>query len=95
MVINDIVTAYNTQEKAYETDEEDVVQRRIPTKEAVQALPTLRLYEEQQDDGDSGLISRLGWHERAIRQRTEQKLKQSTSVATLRRTLELGGGLLV
>ena len=56
-----------------------MVQRRIPTKEAVQALPTLRLYEEQQDDGDSGLISRLGRHERAIRQRTEQRLKQSTS----------------
>ena len=80
-MINDIVTAYNTQEKAYETDEEDVVQRRIPTKEAVQALQPLRLYGKQQDGGDSGLISRLGRHERAFRQRTEQGLKQSTLAA--------------
>ena len=64
-MINDIVTVYKyrTQEKGYKNDEEDVVQRRIPTQQAAQALQNLRLYDEQQDDGDSELISRLGRHE--------------------------------
>ena len=38
-----VVAAYSTEEKAYETDEEDVLQRRILTKEAIAALQTLRL----------------------------------------------------
>lgn len=89
--LDDIVTAYSTQERAYKTDEEDVSQRRILTKEAIQALQMLRLHEEQQDDGDSGLISRLGRHERVVRQRAEQGLKQSTisMIATLHRILWL------
>ena len=78
IIINGIIAGYSTEEKAYETDEEDVLQRRIPPKEAIAALQILRLYEEQQDEGDSRFISGLGRHERVIRRRTEQGLKQST-----------------
>ena len=78
IVVDDIVAAYSTEERAYETDEEDVPQRRILAKEAIEALQTLRLYEEQQDDGDSRFISGLGRHERVMRQRAEQGLKQSS-----------------
>ena len=33
---------------------------RVLKKRAIEALQTLRLYEEQQDDGDRGFIARLG-----------------------------------
>ena len=51
---------------------------RVLKKEAIEALRTLRLYEEQQDDGDRGFIARLGRQERVMKQRAEQGLKQST-----------------
>ena len=38
IIIDDIVAGYSTQERAYETDEEDVLQRRISRKEAIEAL---------------------------------------------------------
>ena len=78
VIIDDIVTAYSTQERDYETVEEDVLQPRILKKEAIEALQKVRLYEEQQDDDDSGFISRLGRQERVMKQRTEQGHKQST-----------------
>ena len=53
------------------------MQRQFSTKKAVQALHTLRLYKRQQNGGNSERISRFGRHERAVRQWTEQRLKQS------------------
>ena len=47
-------------------------------KEAIEALQTLRLYEEQQNDSDCGFIARLGRQERVMKQQAEQGLKQST-----------------
>ena len=78
VLIDDIVNSYSREERAYETNEEDVIMPRIRHNEAILALQTLRLYEEQQDEGDSELISRINRHERVIRQRTKQGLKQTT-----------------
>ena len=54
--------------------------RRILTKEAAEAQQTLRLHEDQQDDGDSGLIiishlADMREGERVMRQRAKQGLK--------------------
>lgn len=46
--------------------------------EAMQALHKLRLYEEQNDNGDSEWISRINRHERVMRARGVQSLKQSS-----------------
>ena len=75
VLIDDIVNSYSREERAYETNEEDVIMLRIRQNEAILALQTLRLYEEQQDEGNSVLISRINRHERVIGQRTKQGLK--------------------
>ena len=49
-------------------DKDNVLQSRVLENEAVEALQTLRLYEEQRDGGDSEFISRLGWQKRAMKQ---------------------------
>ena len=65
-------------ERAYETDEEDVLQRRILTRDLLRPYKRYVCVEEQQDDGDSEFIARLGRHETVMRQQTEQGLEQST-----------------
>lgn len=78
IIVDDIVGAYSTVERAYETDEEDVPECRIPLIEALMPLQTIRLYEEQQENGNAELISRTNRHERVMGQRIEQRLKQTT-----------------
>ena len=56
-------------ERDHETDEEDVDEARIEDEEALELLSRLRLYEEQQEDGDDVVISRLNKYERDIRAR--------------------------
>ncbi len=41
-------------------------------------MKSLRLYEEQHENGDSELISRINRHERLMRARGFQSLKQSS-----------------
>ena len=53
VLIDDIVNSYSREEGAYETNEEDAIIPRIRYNEAILAQQTLRLYEEQQDEGDS------------------------------------------
>ena len=48
---------------------------RLLKKEAIEALRTLRLYQERQDDGDSGFIARLDRQKRVMKQRAEQGLE--------------------
>jgi hypothetical protein len=75
-LINSIVHAYSKEERAYETDEKDVIQRRITFNKAISALQTLRLFEEQQDEGDNTLILCLNKHKRLMENR--KMLKQIT-----------------
>ena len=54
-------------ERDAESDEEDVPKDQVKLDEALKALETLRLYEEQQEDGEDRLINLLSRHERRIR----------------------------
>ena len=56
-------------EKDQETDEETSVIPKIQEKEAFIVLNTLRLYEEQQDEGDTHLLQGLDRHERVMQAR--------------------------
>lgn len=58
-LINVITDAYSKEEKAYESDEEDISERKISLNEAIQAVHTLRLYEEQANQGDQNFIKCL------------------------------------
>ena len=53
----------------HETDEEDVTVELVKESEALDLLSRLRLYEEQQEDGDMMVISRLNEYEKDIRAR--------------------------
>ena len=53
----------------HETDEEDVTVGLVKESEALDLLSRLRLYEEQQKDGDKMVISRLTEYERTIQAR--------------------------
>ena len=77
VIVDDIVNAYSTEERRYETDEEDIMEPRVRMKEAIEVLQTLRLYEEQHDDRGGAFISGINRHERVIRRRHEQELKQT------------------
>ena len=54
-----IVAIYDGHEREYETEEEKVIVSRVQNKDALRALETLRLYEEQREVGDDDLIRRL------------------------------------
>ena len=58
-IVNVIAAAYSHEERAYETDEENVPVARVKDSEALQLLERLRLYEEQQDNRDDVLVTRL------------------------------------
>jgi hypothetical protein len=62
-----------------EVDEDEFIveQPRISHHEAIQALDTLRLYEEQQDAGDAQFISTLNRHKRVIIARKKALQEQS------------------
>jgi len=51
---------------------------RIKLDEAIEALQKLRLYEEQQEDGEREVITTLLRHERRIQGRLLQNTKQMT-----------------
>lgn len=63
-----LVEVYSTGgiQRDHETDEEDVLEAPVQDEEALELLSRLRLYEEQQNDGDERMISRLNEYERDI-----------------------------
>lgn len=80
--INVLAEAYSTGDKAYESDEEDVVGRKISTNEAIQALQLLQLYEEQQDEGDQNFIAGVKKHAKLVNTRLTLKQTSITSYFT-------------
>lgn len=71
----DILARYGPEIDA-ESDEEYEELPRISFNEALDALKNLRLHEEQQDDGDQGLIQALDRHERALAFRKSSRMTQ-------------------
>lgn len=53
VIVDEIAKAYNIGDRTHETDEEVVTIPKVGYSEAIQALQKLRLYEEQNDNGDS------------------------------------------
>lgn len=78
VVVDEIATLYSVGDKTHETDEEDVVIPQVGYFGAMKALQKPRLYEEQHENGDSQLISRINRHERLMRAPGFQSLKQSS-----------------
>ena len=77
-IVEGIAKAYSIGDRTHKTDEEDVVIPRVSHAEALQALQTLRLFEEQHEEGDSELIAKMNRHERVMRARSFQGLKQAS-----------------
>ena len=73
----EICAAYSDGERAYETDEEDTQEAPIKHTEAMGLLRRLRLYEEQQQRGDSEVLRQLNRLERLVVGRTAQGVKQA------------------
>ena len=69
-IVSHLVECYEQyEERNYETDEEKDFIKMITIKEAMNALNTLRLYEEQQEEGNKTLIRQLDAEERWIQNR--------------------------
>ncbi|KAF1347493.1 hypothetical protein BDV97DRAFT_355320 [Delphinella strobiligena] len=68
-------------QREYESDEELEVIPRIPSKVAIQLLEQLQLYEEQQDDGDIGLLQQLYRHRSVLYNRYIKSLQQRSITA--------------
>ena len=66
-----IVETYSTggDQRDYETDEDEVHEPALDDDEALELLSQLRLYEEQQEDGNDVIISQLNKYEKDIRVR--------------------------
>lgn len=62
-------------ERDHETDEEDVAVPLIEEEEALDLLSQLRLYEEQQEDGDVELIWHLNKYEKHMEARATEQSK--------------------
>ena len=73
-LVKSLVEIYSTSgvERDHETDEEDVSVDLIEDDEALELVSRLRLYEEQQADGDQAVISSLNKYEDDIRARTKE-----------------------
>ena len=78
VIVDKITKAYSTGDRTNETDEEDVVIPRVGYSKAMKAFQKLHLYEGQYENGDSEWISRINRHERLMRARGFQGLKQSS-----------------
>ena len=63
-------------ERDAESDEKNIKQPKIKMSEAYTALQLLRLWEEQQKDGDSNILSFLNKYEQRIRDRRMRESQQ-------------------
>lgn len=77
-IIEGIAKAYSAGDRTHETDEKDVFIPKVSYAEALQALQKVWLYEEQHINGYSEWISRINRHERVMRARGFQGLKQAS-----------------
>ena len=59
-----------------ESNEEDIKQPKIKVSETIAALQQLQLYEEQQDEGDTGLLHLLTKYEQRIKDRRIRERQQ-------------------
>lgn len=83
-IVDHIVSCYTvvpTLQRGYETDEDEMVEQEISMKDAMTALRTLQLYEEQQTDGDTELLQHLHKQERLMKAR-EMTGKQQCSITS-------------
>ena len=73
-ILKRVIEAYGIFEieKNQETDEVTSIIPKIQEKEALIALNTLRLCEEQQDEGDTHLLQGLDRHERVMQARVQK-----------------------
>jgi hypothetical protein len=58
-ILDHVIDSYAEEDRAQETDEEDVEVVLIRQSDAMQAVRLLQTYEEQQKDGDTELLRRL------------------------------------
>src|SRR6266496_2744632 len=63
-------------ERDAESDEENIEQPKIKISEALAALQQLRLYEEQQNEGDSSFLSLLNKYEQRVQDRRIKESQQ-------------------
>lgn len=77
-LIEHVAELYAGPDRDAETNKEDSQQPRIKLNKAIEALQKLRLYEEQQEDGEREVITTLLRHERRIQGRRLQNTKQTT-----------------
>ena len=75
-IFKDITQVYSTGDRLYESDKEDIVVLKIGTKEALEALTRLQLYEEQQNNGNSKLLSSLSLYKEVLQQHRHNALRQ-------------------
>ena len=71
-----IAAQFGPERDAESDEEEDIEQPKIKISEALAALQQLRLYEEQQDNGDSSLLSLLNKYEQQIQDRRMKESQQ-------------------
>jgi len=76
-IVDSIIARFEP-ERLAEDDEEVEYIPHIKLTEALQALETLKLYEEQQEKGDEDFTKTLRYKERALKERKHTALKQST-----------------
>lgn len=78
VVVNEIVKTYSIDDRTHETDEENMIIPKIGYTKAMQALHKLCLYEEQNVNEDSKLITCINCYKRVMRAWGVQGLKQSS-----------------
>ena len=76
--MDQVIESYSQDERDHETDEDEVDTTAVKLSDALEALATLRLYEEQQENGNRDLICQLNRLERSIKAREPQSLQQRT-----------------
>jgi hypothetical protein len=76
VILDSIVDAYVEADRDRETDEETQPMSIIKQQEAMQAVQLLQRYEEQQEDGDNEILSRLGQLELTVQRRMFNSQKQ-------------------
>ena len=81
-IIDDIIARFDP-ERFAESDEEVIDIPQVKLSEAISALITLRLYEEQQQEGNPTLNRMLRQHEFELKGRQQAELRQDDLVGWL------------
>ena len=82
-IVHAIVQQYAPAEsRDHETDEEEEVIPDVTCEEALFSLRQLRLYEEQQDHGDTKMIQQLNEYEKVIKSRGHHPHRQQASITS-------------